>query len=275
MARYKKRPSPYRSTYRKSRKGRKSTVSYVSGGCVDHNLVINNPFSLAGSDDPVGTVVYFNFYEDADVNDLTLTHNITDDKIPYHFVSLLSDDIFTKYKSLYRYACISRITACYYPGITNGSVLSADGAMLPNALTGIMSIDVSHDADIYVDDYPMTLEGQQDAVNRKSSKEVNMYKPWTYSFVPTYKPSKDTSSVPHNLYWKTKRAPWFELDDYSSPFSYAGLALIMRMRVPAFAGALADIGDAYTNEEWPPIGKYSVIGRIQFKCTVKFSGPRF
>lgn len=275
------RGSPFRNTYRTKRKrygykGRKSgVVSYVSGGASEHNIILNNPVALTGSDAPIALINYFNFYEDADAYDHTLSYSVTGNHFPNIFVSMLDNDIFDKYKSLYRYASISKITAYYRPAVTQGQILNAGEESLQAAIIGVMCVDVTHDIDTYVQNYPLTVEGQKAAVNRRSSIERSIYKPWKYSFVPTYKPSKDVSNPTKNLYWKTKKAPWFDLDDYSTPFNYAGLGLIMRMRVPTVAGVEVSSTAGYINDEWPSIGYNAIIGRIQYKCSVKFSVPRF
>jgi len=257
----------------RSRSGR--VMSVVSGGSVDHNLCIENSFAAAGGNLPIG--LSLNFVQCGDVSnvDLTLLHNISNNNLPTRTINLIDDDIFDKYKGLYRYACIKRIYVKYYPAITQGGVVQSADGTVPNALTAVMSIECIRDMVEYDKDYPLSVDGERDALNRKKSKEYSVYKPWTYSFVPSVKPVKDTTVESHNIYWNTRMKPWFDLDDYTTCPSYVNLAFIMRMRVPQYSGTPVAIGDPLEVFEFPVPGKYASIGRVQISYKIMFSGPRF
>jgi len=257
----------------RSRSGR--VMSVVSGGSVDHNLCLENSFAAVGGGLPIGLSCDFLCCGDVSIQDITLSHLTANNLLPTQTINLIDDDIFEKYKSLYKFACVKRIYVKFYPAITQGQVVQSADGTVPNAVTAVMSIECIRDMVEYNKDYPLSVDGERDALNRKKSKEYSMYRPWTYSFVPSVKPIKDTSVESHNVYWKTRMKPWFELDDYTTCPSYENLAFIMRMRVPQYSGVPVAVGDPLEVNEWPVPGKYASIGRLQFSCKMMFSGPRF
>jgi len=206
------------------------------------------------------------------------------DQFPVSLLQLGSPAETQKYFSLYKYYQVYKIVVKFYPSITEGGVLSSDPTTtvdFGNAISGQITTDLSRNkvANLqfgtpfpeYYKEYPATLDGQVKAMSRKISRNHNIYKPWTRTFVPS-KPIENQSN-PRSEY---QYRPQFltEASDILQPREddLGDQTFIMRMKNLQQSGFLSDTLDG-TAITYPATDTFVRYGTLTATAYVKFIQP--
>jgi len=270
-------------TYRRRYRKKGGLHSYAVSGSTDVNVVINHPFNdgIFDPPKPIGVICNLAYTSSFPVTpyDIVLTHNVTSDNFTSTTLVMMQYPIFLKYKALYKYFRIKRIVASYIPAMTSGMVVQqVSVAEAPknyaSAIVGNLVNDVTRDVDEYNADYPLSAEAENEARTKKGARSVSIYRSWKRSFVPSVKQDKLPDNNPLNTLLYTKYAPWQEFDDYDVGIIIKGMGLVLRGRMPTWAGRpypeAEEVNDAY-----PPLGESVIIGRLNFRSYFEFKGLRY
>jgi len=214
----------------------------------------------------------------ADQQDIIITNQVDADQhfFPATRVLLGTDPAFTAYSKLYKYCQVYKIVLKFYPAITQGGTLSSTDQLatqFSNAVSGQVTTDIAR-KQIGADDeryeyfleYPSTLAGQSKSMSRKISRNHNILKPWTRTFVPSE--PIDLQSNPKSEY---QYKPRYFLGGNDS-ITLGDNNFIIRMKKPSIAGFAAPNLEG-TEKSFPPLTTFVRYGTIQATAFIKFSTP--
>jgi len=172
------------------------------------------------------------------------------------------------YQNLYKYYQVYKIVVKFYPTVTEGGTLTQGvdqtTGQFSNAISGLVTTDVARDRD-YFQIYPGGLEGQSRAMSRKVSRNHNLLKPWTRTFVPSIPIEAQGNPRAEFQYRPKYLAETGNLDTGTQDF-------IMRMRKPQIAGFVAS-SEAGTAISYPPLDQYVRFGTMQVTGYIKYIQP--
>lgn len=203
---------------------------------------------------------------EADPNPLTPTFPIT-------FINLGTDAAYDAYTSLYKYVQIYKIVVKFYPTITEGGTLTSTTQVanqFSNAISGQVTTDVAREAAAtnftYYQEYPADLAGQAKSMSRKISRNHNILKPWTRTFVPS-RPINPQTNPQSEYQYKPKY-----LTTETQNLTLGDNQFIMRMKKPSVAGFAAPNLEG-TENDFPPLDQFVRYGTLQATAYIKFSTP--
>ena len=280
---YKKKT--YQRTYKRRGRTPRTNISSVRACTGAMNFILNHPFNETGFDpvNPIATSIAF-ISVDPGIGlprDVELTHNVFDAQFPSATeCRLLQSTVYQRYKSMYKWMRCTSITVKYIPAITQGAMPSSEDiegvpVAYSEAISGFVTVDMTRDFLTYQNEFPLTSRGEKDAEGTHTSRSYSMYKPWRKTFKPSVHQQKLPNNDPVNCLLKDRISPWMEMDDYDQygP-TFSGNSLIVRMRLPTYAGKPYPEAEDPTYA-YPPYGESVIIGRIQVYSNFEFKGLRY
>lgn len=282
----KRRYNKRRRTYRKKGSVDKGTYLKVSSSALP--VVINNKATPdQGQEltaDTYQCALTFRMGSSADGETVVINNQIKPEvgssevELQQNDVFIGTSDLLSKYTNLYKYVQIYKIVVKFTPTITEGGVLSqTPGSYFTNAISGSVTTDFDQGdfQSPYTVNYPPTVEGNAKANSRKVSREHNLLRSWTRTFVP----KQVIQSVVPNPKAKYQYKPEIELQTFPNPATFDDIRLsqsklIIRMRKPQLAGFTASSIEG-TETEYPDAGTYVRYGTLNVHAYLKFKSPLF